>query len=353
MSESTVASVQRRTAPPRLQVLASLLQRKCACGQHTRGGECDECRKQKDGISGGYNSLQRSPSAPTNPPVAPPIVGEVLSTPGHPLASETRKFLEPRLGREFSQMRITAARAMAYAGDLAINEPNDSFEREADKTADAVMRDSSNSETEANRVASFEDVRIHTDAKSTESSRAVNALAYTVGNHVVFAEGQYAPSEPRGLRLLAHELTHVMQLGRTQSASQAQVRRQAAPPAAGSPAPAPAMPLSDAMLRQIAQRLRKAMEGWGTDEEAIYSSLSGRTQAEVDEIAKVYQREYKRSLIDDLKDELSDSELKHLAIFAPNAVEKFGSTPQQQQASRAEIVARQLQKAMEGWGTDE
>ncbi|HJZ65011.1 MAG TPA: DUF4157 domain-containing protein [Candidatus Acidoferrum sp.] len=250
-------------------------------------------------------------------------------------------------------MRITAARAMAYAGDLAINEPNDSFEREADKTADAVMRDSSNSETEANRVASFEDVRIHTDAKSTESARAVNALAYTVGNHVVFAEGQYAPSEPRGLRLLAHELTHVMQLGRTQSASQAQVRRQAAPPAAGPPAPAPAMPLSDAMLRQIAQRLRKAMEGWGTDEEAIYSSLSGRTQAEVDEIAKVYQREYKRSLIDDLKDELSDSELKHLAIFAPNAVEKFGSTPQQQQASRAEIVARQLQKAMEGWGTDE
>src|SRR5262249_48593090 len=95
------------------------------------------------------------------------------------------------------------------------------------------------------------------------------------------------------------------------------------------------------------------MEGWGTDEEAIYSSLSGRTQAEVDEIAKVYQREYKRSLIDDLKDELSDSQLKHLAIFAPNAVEKFGSTPQQQKASRAEIVARQLQKAMEGWGTDE
>src|SRR5690349_9538710 len=43
------------------------------------------------------------------------------------------------------------------------------------------------------------------------SAQAVNALAYTVGPHIVFGEGQYAPDNPRGRRLLAHELTHVLQ----------------------------------------------------------------------------------------------------------------------------------------------
>ena len=39
----------------------------------------------------------------------------------------------------------------------------------------------------------------------------MNALAYTVGNHVVFGEGQYAPGTNAGNRLLAHELTHTIQ----------------------------------------------------------------------------------------------------------------------------------------------
>lgn len=39
----------------------------------------------------------------------------------------------------------------------------------------------------------------------------MNAQAYTVGRHIVFADGQYAPSTPRGQSLLAHELTHVVQ----------------------------------------------------------------------------------------------------------------------------------------------
>jgi len=54
-------------------------------------------------------------------------------------------------------------------------------------------------------------VRVHTGPQAAESARQVNAKAYTVGSHIVFGDGQYAPSSGSGRRLLAHELTHVIQ----------------------------------------------------------------------------------------------------------------------------------------------
>jgi len=57
----------------------------------------------------------------------------------------------------------------------------------------------------------FSKVRVHTDKRAVESARSVNALAYTVGRDIVFGEGQYAPGAVRGKRLLAHELTHIVQ----------------------------------------------------------------------------------------------------------------------------------------------
>lgn len=60
----------------------------------------------------------------------------------------------------------------------------------------------------------FSRVRIHTDTRAAQSARALNAYAYTVGHDIVFGAGQYAPEERAGRRLLAHELTHVVQQGR-------------------------------------------------------------------------------------------------------------------------------------------
>ncbi|MCL4705845.1 DUF4157 domain-containing protein [bacterium] len=137
-----------------------LLQRQCACGNHTvAGGECEECRKKREGM------LQRSSasSAPVNE--VPPIVHEVLRSPGQPLDSETRAFMEPRFGHNFCH------------------------------------------------------VRVHTDAKAAESARAVNALAYTVGRDVVFGDEQYAPHTNSGRRLMAHELTHVTQQAKSLNSS--------------------------------------------------------------------------------------------------------------------------------------
>src|SRR3954471_23310440 len=53
----------------------------------------------------------------------------------------------------------------------------------------------------------FAAVRVHSDA----SARDLGAEAYTAGSHVVFAPGRYAPQTRPGMRLLAHELTHVAQ----------------------------------------------------------------------------------------------------------------------------------------------
>lgn len=88
---------------------------------------------------------------------APSVVQDVLNSSGEPLDAATRAFMEPRFGHDFSG------------------------------------------------------VRVHTNEKAAESARAVDALAYTVGQDIVFGFGQYTNRMQTGQRLLAHELTHVVQ----------------------------------------------------------------------------------------------------------------------------------------------
>jgi len=136
---------------------AGILQRKCACGQHTGGGECEECKKKNEGSAAGYGLLQRKASSAQASPAVPSIVHEVLRSPGQPLDAATREFFGPRFGYDFSR------------------------------------------------------VRIHTDARAAESARAIDAVAYTFGREIVFAADHYVPASRSGQALLAHELTHVVQ----------------------------------------------------------------------------------------------------------------------------------------------
>lgn len=139
---------------------------------------------------------------------------------------------------------------------LTVGAPNDAFEQEADSVADRVMRmpdtkvqrKCAGCEDEALRRSrdgagpstaaaaapvvagggapldagarrfmerrfghDFSRIRIHADDQAAASARAVHAHAYTVGNHIAFADGQYAPNTDAGRRLLAHELTHTIQ----------------------------------------------------------------------------------------------------------------------------------------------
>ena len=70
----------------------------------------------------------------------------------------------------------------------------------------------------------FSQVRVHTDARAATVARSLDALAFTVGNDIAFAPGQYRPGSDEGRALLAHELTHTLQ----QTGGAARVQRQEA-----------------------------------------------------------------------------------------------------------------------------
>jgi len=59
----------------------------------------------------------------------------------------------------------------------------------------------------------FGEVRVHKGAQAAESAKAINAKAFTTGKDIVLGAGEYAPETTEGKKLLAHELTHVVQQG--------------------------------------------------------------------------------------------------------------------------------------------
>jgi hypothetical protein len=72
----------------------------------------------------------------------------------------------------------------------------------------------------------FSDVRVHHDTVAAKSAQAINALAYTSGNNIVFNRGQYSPGTESGKKLIAHELTHVVQQGQSSRGVQRMVEVQ-------------------------------------------------------------------------------------------------------------------------------
>ena len=81
----------------------------------------------------------------------------------------------------------------------------------------------------------FSNVKIHTDSVAAKSAQSINALAYTTGNNIVFNQGQYSPNTESGQRLMAHELTHVVQQGSSGLLQKATIQRD--PPKGNPPAP--------------------------------------------------------------------------------------------------------------------
>lgn len=180
-----------------------ILQRKCACGSHTSaGGECEECAKKKGmlqrklTIGASDDPLEQEAdrvadqvmAAPVNSAInaaplriqrftgqaseklntAPASVDHVLASSGRPLEPAIRKNMEQRFGHDFSL------------------------------------------------------VRIFTGGAAEQSALDMHANAYTVGKNIVFGAGQYVPETQEGQKLIAHELTHVIQ----QNASGAAIRVQ-------------------------------------------------------------------------------------------------------------------------------
>jgi hypothetical protein len=183
-------------------VQTGILQRACACRNHTGGGACAACREKRE------HSLQRAAIA-NGPASAPPIVQDVLRSPGQPLDSATRAFMEPRFDHDFSQVPLRTA-APQRAAELTIGPANDRSEQEADLVAHTIMRTPVPGGPPATGV-DFGQVRVHTGPAAARSAAAINARAYTVGRDIVFGAGQYAPNTMAGRQLLAHELAHTIQ----------------------------------------------------------------------------------------------------------------------------------------------
>jgi hypothetical protein len=90
---------QKQAAPQTTSVASGVLQRKCACGNHAMGGECEECKKQE-------GSLQSKQASENSRSEVTPTVQEALRSPGQPLDAATRAFMEPWFGHDFSQVRV-------------------------------------------------------------------------------------------------------------------------------------------------------------------------------------------------------------------------------------------------------
>lgn len=163
---------EENVSPERVKRLCPRCRNRLMAGKPLRCADCED-------------ELRRSPAPRGEPSTVPPIVHEVVCSPGQPLDRSTRTFMESRFGHDLSG------------------------------------------------------VRVHTDAQAAASARSVNALAYTVGRDIVFGSGQYRPGTAEGKRLLGHELAHVIQQGAGSQPGTAErmnegatLRRQPAPAAA-------------------------------------------------------------------------------------------------------------------------
>ena len=204
--------------------MRGVLQRKCACGSvRPSGAACESCADEKDGLQrklaiGSSNDpleleadqiaaqvlsmpasteanpvspmVQRAAPRPAAPsPAAPDSVHRTLSGPGSPLDPALRRDMEARFGHDFSQ------------------------------------------------------VRIHQDSGAARSARDIEARAFTADSHIVFGSGEFMPATPAGRSLLAHELTHVIQQGRSAcphapaSSGMARLQRKGKELAPGAPPP--------------------------------------------------------------------------------------------------------------------
>jgi hypothetical protein len=243
---------------------------------------CKKCPKEKA-------VLQRA-AVNSAPDAVSPMVHEVLRSPGRQIDRETRTFQEPGFGIDFSNIKVSSEgdriglRPSSFAliglnglhekinwqkekmymnqgativqSKLAISEPSDKSEQEADLVAEQVMQmqgTNENPKKEALNLSKdypskpirltpglqvridsmrsggqplpesirtffeprfgfdFSRVRVHASESASETARMLNARAFAINGNLAFGQGQYSPETNSGRKLLAHELTHIVQ----------------------------------------------------------------------------------------------------------------------------------------------
>jgi Domain of unknown function (DUF4157) len=163
------------------------------------------------------------------------LVAQALHAAGAPLPADVRHAAEAAFdGLEVEQRPASAGPRMAKD----ISDPSDPAEVEAEAVARQIVM--TGPPAFAGAVPRrFEHVRIHTDSASAAAARAVDATAFTVGSDIFFGAGRFRPGTPDGDRLLAHELTHVVQHGADERAHTVMRRVASAPPPVRAPVQVP------------------------------------------------------------------------------------------------------------------
>jgi hypothetical protein len=219
--------------------------------------KCSACEKEDEEKHDKLERKELSGASGPTPTVAPAIVHDALSSPGQPLDAGTRAFFEPRFGHDFGH------------------------------------------------------VRIHADWLAEESARAVDAQAYTVKHHVVFGPSQYSPCTLPGRRLLAHELTHVMQ----QAAASHQLRpadfASSSAESVGSDVllrkpdkPTQAERRREQKLEELARDPGEAHRAWKKLSEVESSAVVGKMEVR-------YGRPFARQFLDEVKKGKPQRETRH------------------------------------------
>ena len=193
---SVVVTLQNTAVKPQQSSLLGhkglLLQRQCACGSPTSSltGECEECKSKK--------SLQAKLTiGASNDPLeqeADRVADQVLAAPLNSAVSAVPPRIQRFTGQSTGQMDaapVSVERTIASSG----------------RPLESALR----KDMEQRFGHDFSQVRVHSGGDAEQSAREVHANAYTVGHNVVFGAGRYSPGTYEGRRLIAHELTHVVQ----------------------------------------------------------------------------------------------------------------------------------------------
>ena len=166
-------------------------------------------------------------------------------TGGTTLLKSTRTFFEPRFGHDFSKVKLhtnTQAAELALTEITPLMQRQENLGEEEDeeliqaKTTGGVTPEVTHAISsgiqslqgggqplsgtvrsffEPRFGEDFSNVRVHNDTRAARVARLVNSRAFTLGHNVVFGAGEYSPDALAGRKLLAHELTHVVQQKRS------------------------------------------------------------------------------------------------------------------------------------------
>jgi hypothetical protein len=190
----TRESTRATLAAPARPTVTGLLQRKCDCA----GCACDAgewTNPDEESLPGALQrKVQLGASDDSMEREADRVAEQVLTAPvrmGYARAPVKVQRFGGSTGSSASTAPESVERALAESGSAM--EP-------------ALCRD-----MEQRFGYDFGQVRVHAGTTARQSAREINAQAYTVGRHIVFAEGRFTPATGAGRRLIAHELTHVLQ----------------------------------------------------------------------------------------------------------------------------------------------